>query len=64
MPQPRPLPRKRRAIALDEYPEWSRWFDIVMAGLPAIHVLRSGTKQDVDARLKAGHDERREQTPY
>jgi hypothetical protein len=31
-----------------------------MAGLvPAIHVLRSGTKQDVDARLKAGHDEER-----
>jgi hypothetical protein len=30
---------------------------VVMAGLdPAIHALMRGTK-DVDARLKAGHDE-------
>jgi len=29
-----------------------------MAGLdPAIHVLLRGTKKDVDARHKAGHDE-------
>ena len=32
-----------------------------MAGLvPAIYVFRSGAKTDVDARPKAGHDERRE----
>jgi hypothetical protein len=31
-----------------------------MAGLvPAIHVFGRGWKQDVDARHKAGHDERR-----
>jgi hypothetical protein len=30
----------------------------VMAGLdPAIHVLLRRTQEDVDARLKAGHDE-------
>jgi hypothetical protein len=31
-----------------------------MAGLvvPAIHVLIAGKKKDVDARHKAGHDER------
>ena len=36
----------------------TKMFVLVMAGLvPAIHVfLASGTK-DVDARLKAGHDE-------
>jgi len=29
-----------------------------MAGLdPAIHVLATQRKQDVDARLKAGHDD-------
>jgi hypothetical protein len=29
-----------------------------MAGLvPAIHVLFAASKKDVDARLKAGHDE-------
>jgi hypothetical protein len=29
-----------------------------MAGLvPAIHVLLSGSREDVDARHKAGHDE-------
>ena len=34
----------------------------VMAGLvPAIHVLLCGTKEDVDARHKAGHDDRRTQ---
>jgi len=50
----RPLPLGDRAIAFDEGLEWSRSFGIVMAGLvPAIHVLRSGTKSDVDARPKA-----------
>ena len=50
-----------RAIAFDGCPDWSRCFGLVMAGLvPAIHVLRAGTKQDVDARPKAGHDDRRE----
>jgi hypothetical protein len=33
-------------------------FDFVMAGLvPAIHVLFACGKENVDARLKAGHDE-------
>ena len=33
-------------------------FSIVMAGpVPAVHVLRAGTKWSVDARPKAGHDE-------
>ena len=54
-----PLPLAGRAIAYDECPERRRRFGIVMAGLvPAIHVLRSGTKSDVDARPKAGHDDR------
>jgi hypothetical protein len=31
---------------------------VVMAGLvPAIHVLQTGDKKDVDARDKPGHDE-------
>ena len=31
---------------------------VVMAGLvPAIHVFVAADKKDVDARLKAGHDE-------
>jgi len=34
--------------------------ELVMAGLaPAIHVLRTNLKEDVDARHKAGHDEGR-----
>ena len=34
-----------------------RWI-FVMAGLvPAIHVLRAGGLQDVDARDKPGHDD-------
>jgi len=33
-------------------------FELVMAGLdPAIHVFLSSGTKDVDARLKAGHDE-------
>ena len=59
-----PLSPAGRAIAY-EWPRRSRWFGIVMAGLvPAIHVSRSGVKSDVDARPKAGHDERSEHLPY
>jgi hypothetical protein len=33
-------------------------FSVVMAGLdPAIHVFLASGIQDMDARLKAGHDE-------
>ena len=35
-----------------------RFDSVVMAGLdPAIHVFVATIKEDVDARLKAGHDE-------
>jgi hypothetical protein len=38
--------------------DWQEIHPFVMAGLdPAIHVLLRQTKKDVDARLKAGHDE-------
>jgi hypothetical protein len=38
--------------------EAARFPAIVMAGLdPAIHVFFAAGKQDVDARVKPGHDE-------
>jgi hypothetical protein len=47
----------RREFAQVEY------FSVVMAGLvPAIYVLVSARKKDVDARLKAGHDEHHQES--
>jgi len=43
--------------------EWDSTAKFVMAGLvPAIHVFLADMPQDVDARHKAGHDERASQT--